>query len=209
MQNTQRMNQALVAQILPHLLFQRIERGQHIALGVHDAFGLSSSAGSEDDLQRRIPRQAGQGKIIRSGKRTREIGKTKRGNTRMELLQQRQVAHQQPGLDLGHHPPGKLHAPGRIQGNCNDSAQDASKESRHPLRGIVAPEQNPLSRLDARLLIGVGAARAQLAQFGVGGGKAAVPAVGDDRDLFPITPKVGDKRGQVRSHPFSVAQDGA
>jgi hypothetical protein len=33
--------------------------------------------------------------------------------------------------------------------------------------------------------------------------------VGNDRDLFPITPEVGDKRGQVRSHPFSVAQDGA
>jgi hypothetical protein len=55
----------------------------------------------------------------------------------------------------------------------------------------------------------VGAARAQFAQLGVSGGKAAVPAVGDDRDLFPITPEVGDERGQVRSHPFSVAQDGA
>jgi hypothetical protein len=33
--------------------------------------------------------------------------------------------------------------------------------------------------------------------------------VGDDRDLIPITPEVGDERGQVRSHPFSVAQDGA
>jgi hypothetical protein len=176
---------------------------------VHDAFGLGGGAGSEDDLQRRIPREAGQGKIIRPGKRGGEIREAKSRDARMELLQQRQVAHQQPGLDLGHHSPGKLHAPGCIQRNCNDSPQDASKESRYPLRGVVAPEQNSLSRPEARLVVGMGAACAQFAQLGVGEGKAAVPAVGNDRDLFPITPEVGDKRGQVRSHPFSVAQDGA
>ena len=125
------------------------------------------------------------------------------------MLQQRQIAYQEPGLDLGHDSPGKLHAAGGIQRNCNDSAQDASKESRHPLRGVAAPEQNPVSRLETRLVVGVGVARAQLAQLGVGGGKAAVAAMGNDRDLLPIAAEVGDERGQVRSHPFSVAQDGA
>jgi len=126
----------------------------------------------------------------------------------MELLQQRQVAHQQPGLDLGHHPAGKLQAAGGVQWNCNDSPQDASKESRHPLHGVVAPKQDPVSGSEACLVIGVSAARAQFAQLGVSRGKAAVPAVGNDRDLFPIAPEVGDERGQVRSHPFSVAQGG-
>ena len=35
--------------------------------------------------------------------------------------------------------------------------------------------------------------------------KAAVAAVGDDRDLLAIAAEVRDERGQVRSHPFSVA----
>jgi hypothetical protein len=30
--------------------------------------------------------------------------------------------------------------------------------------------------------------------------------VGDDGDLFTTAAKIGDKRCQVRSHPFSVAQ---
>ena len=127
----------------------------------------------------------------------------------MELLQERQIAHQEPGLDLGHHPSGKLQAAGGVQRNCDDSPQDASKESRHPLHGVVAPKQNAVSGLETCLVIGMGAARAQFAQLGVSGGKAAVPAAGDNRDLFPITPEVGDERGQVRSHPFSVAQDAA
>jgi hypothetical protein len=66
-QNAQGMNEALVAQILADLLLQGIERGQHIALGVHDALGLGGGAGGEDDLQRRIPREARQGKIVRRG----------------------------------------------------------------------------------------------------------------------------------------------
>jgi hypothetical protein len=33
--------------------------------------------------------------------------------------------------------------------------------------------------------------------------------VGDDRDLLFVAAEVGDERCQVRSHPFSVAQDGA
>ena len=65
MQNAQRMNEALVAQVLADLLFQGIERGQHIALGVHDALRLAGGAGGEDDLQRGIPREPWQRKIIR------------------------------------------------------------------------------------------------------------------------------------------------
>ena len=56
MQNAQRMNEALVAQVLGYLLFQRIERGQHIAVGVDNAFGFAGGAGGKDDLQLRIPR---------------------------------------------------------------------------------------------------------------------------------------------------------
>ena len=65
MQNAQRVNEALVAQVLADLLFQGIERGQHIAVGVHDAFRLAGGAGGKDDLQRRIPRQPGQRTIVR------------------------------------------------------------------------------------------------------------------------------------------------
>ena len=55
----------------------------------------------------------------------------------------------------------------------------------------------------------MGAARAQFAQLGVSGGEAAITAVGDDRDLLSIAAEVGDERSQVRSHPFSVAQEAA
>ena len=64
MQNAQRMHQALVAQVLGHLLFQGIERGQHVAVGVHDALGFPGSSGGEDDLQWRIPREPGQRNVV-------------------------------------------------------------------------------------------------------------------------------------------------
>ena len=59
---------------------------------------------------------------------------------------------------------------------------------------------------EACLIVGMGAARAQFAQFGVSGGEATISAVGDHRDLLSVAAKIGDKRSQVRSHPFSVAQ---
>ncbi len=127
----------------------------------------------------------------------------------MELLQQRQVAGQEPGLHLGHHPPGELQAACGIQRNCNDSAQNASKESRYPLHGVVSPEQNPVSGLQAELVEGMSAAGAQLRQLRVSGRKTAIAAVGNDRDLLFIAAEVRHERCQVRSHPFSVAQDGA
>ncbi len=57
MQNPQRMHQPLVAQVLANFLFQGIERGQHIPVGMHDPLGLPGGAGSKDDLQRGIPRK--------------------------------------------------------------------------------------------------------------------------------------------------------
>ena len=93
----------------------------------------------------------------------RHPGKAQRGNSGIQLLQQRQVAHQQPRLHLGHHSSGELQAAGGIQRHCNDSAQNASKECRYPLHGVVSPEQNPVSGLQAELIEGMGATRAQLA----------------------------------------------
>ncbi len=107
----------------------------------------------------------GQGQIVRRRKRRGETGKAQRGDLRIELLQQRQVARQQPGLHFGHHPPGELQAAGGIQRNCNDSPQNASKECRHPLHGVVAPEQNPVSGPQAALVEGVGATGAQFRQL--------------------------------------------
>ena len=205
MQNAQRMNQALVAQVLGHLLFQGIERGQHIAVGMHDALRLPGSAGGEDDLQRRIPREAGQGNVVGRREPGGKTGKAERGNARAKLLQQRQVPSQQPGLHLGHHPPRQLQAACGIQRHCNDSAQNASKESRYPLHRVVSPKQNTVAGTQAELVKGMSATGAQLRQLGVGGRKTAIAAVGNDRDLLFITAEVRHQRCQVRSHPFSVA----
>jgi NADPH-dependent 2,4-dienoyl-CoA reductase/sulfur reductase-like enzyme len=70
---------------------------------------------------------------------------------------------------------------------------------------LLPQSKNPVSGLRP-LVEGMRATGAQLCQLGVGGGEAAVAAVGDDRDLLSIAAEVGDERGQVRSHPFSVAQ---
>ena len=149
----------------------------------------------------------GSGSVIRRRESSGETREAQPRNFRPELLQQRHVARQEPGLHLGHHPPGQLQAARRIQRHCNDSAQNASKESRYPLHRVVSPKQNTVAGTQAELVKGMSATSAQLRQLRVSGRETAIAAVGNDRDLLFITAEVRHQRGQVRSHPFSVAQE--
>ena len=53
-EKAQRVNEALVAQILLHLALDGIEAGEDVAVGVDDAFGRGRGAGGEDDLEGRV-----------------------------------------------------------------------------------------------------------------------------------------------------------
>ena len=55
-QEAERMEGSLVAPVFADLVLDGVERGQHVAVGVDDAFRLRRGAGGEDDLQRRVPR---------------------------------------------------------------------------------------------------------------------------------------------------------
>ena len=100
--------------------------------------------------------------IVRRWKSAANPANTKPGYPRIELLQQSQITRQKPGLHLRHYPLRQLQAAGRVERNCNDSAQNASKESRYPLHRIVCPEQNAVAWPQPKLVISMRAAGAQL-----------------------------------------------
>ena len=58
-QNAQGMNHPLVAHVGLGAVFDGTHAGQHIAVGQDHAFRFAGSAGSKENLQRRVRRQAG------------------------------------------------------------------------------------------------------------------------------------------------------
>ena len=58
-QKVERVEDALVLQVLLHLALDGVEAGEHVAVGVDDAFGFGGGAGGEKDLEGRVEGDGG------------------------------------------------------------------------------------------------------------------------------------------------------
>jgi hypothetical protein len=67
-QNPERVNQPLVAQVRLRCVFDWPYAGQHVAVGQHNSFGIARSAGGEQDLQRCVAESPGTGPASSAGK---------------------------------------------------------------------------------------------------------------------------------------------
>ena len=103
-------------------------------------------------LERGIPREPGRRAVFRCWEGRGHPGKAQHRDAGIQCVQQRQIARHQPRLHFSNDPPGQVQTAGSIQRHCDDSAQNASKECCHPLHRVVAPEQNPIPRLQAELV---------------------------------------------------------
>ena len=78
-EEAERVEGALVAAVFGDLALDGVERGEHVAVGVDDAFRLRRGAGGEDDLERRAAVEAG--RRARSPARAGRVASSARAGT--------------------------------------------------------------------------------------------------------------------------------
>ncbi len=147
-QKPQRVHELLIAQISLRALLDRPHAGQHVAVRVHDALGVAGRPRSKQDLQWRLPREAGHRPRLTRGKGTGPVLKRQRWKLEscqrdlglgMQLPQQHGIPHRHFGPHIRRHPCRKIRAPKRVQRNDHRPAQHAPVKRRDPLRAVLGP----------------------------------------------------------------------
>ncbi len=165
MQKAYRLKRARILQILPHLVLDRLQRDENIAMRMHNAARLRRSPRSKHNLKRRLrPNRLARREQRLSGEMFGETAKCELRSCRLQVAsrgwgaphlafemwveqpQQTRVPHDQPRPHIPNHPPSKLRRSPRIQRHHNHGPQNTSKESRNPLRRIRAPQHHAFAR---------------------------------------------------------------
>ncbi len=143
------MKGTFVFEVFRHFLFDGLEAGENVSVGVDDAFGLAGGAGSEDDLQ-----GIGGGQVIDGGVGLRsedgvEIGECERGQGEGGDLAR--IADDQERLNIGGDTGGEVERAGVVERDGDNAAQNAAKKGRDPFGAVFAPEENAVAFPDAAI----------------------------------------------------------
>ena len=145
------MDEPLVGQIGLRAFFDRLDAGQHVAMGQHHALGVAGGAGGEKNLERRLAREPLDRAGLFGGQCAGPLLKGQARPLGWQLTEQQRIADRQLGLHVGRHARGKLRCTVGVQRHRQHPAQDAAMEGRDPLRAVFSPEQNAVARSDAAL----------------------------------------------------------
>src|ERR1035437_1068825 len=149
-QETQRMKNALVAEVFPDLALQRLEVGQDVAMRNDHTARLGSRTGREDDLY---------DVVSRVGRRNHWFGGAP-GNLlaqgfQVDLCDVRDVvlhrADTEPGVHLLRNTLSEIRSRNLVDGDDNGAAQQASEKCNHPLSAVLAPNEDLVALADAAL----------------------------------------------------------
>jgi hypothetical protein len=143
------MKGPLIAAIFCDLTLDGIEAREDIAMGVNYAFGFSSGAGSEDDLEGRIKRHGGSnGEDRLFGEANRQFVEGKMRKVSWQQGEMCVIGKDQPWDDIGNDAGGEFSRAGGIKWNGENAAQKAAEEGCDPLGGIITPKHDTLSGSD-------------------------------------------------------------
>src|SRR5258708_7867299 len=125
-QEAERMNILLVAQVLPRAILNGADTRQHIAVSVHNAFGITSGAGGEENLQRRFATQLRNCALPRLRKDRIPLLKADSWNGKTcftrKLPQKKSVTNGEFWLHIGCDASGEISAAVCVEGNYEDTA---------------------------------------------------------------------------------------
>ncbi len=205
MQEAQRMKDPLIAQVLLHLALDGVKAGEHVAVGMDNAFGLRGCAGGEKNLQRRIRPQV---RLLqrsvkgRGGKRGRKFFEAR--YRALPVVESRESSDwspdEQAGLGFRDDALGEIEAAAGIQRNNEHTAQHAAKECGDPLRAVLSPEHDAVAGDDLAPHQFGGKTLCQICEFSVGGNLLAIATMNDHGSLLAMTAVIVDERGQMRAH---------
>ena len=175
-QESDGMHPPLVLQILLDLGLDRRHVSQHVGVAEHDALWLGGGSRGEDDLQH-ISRL----NLNRTKRLSRMPGDSRFHVRRIDYWNRVEYSgalartDNQLRSDLQTDPAGEIRTRSIVHRNRNHPAERASKECRHPLRAVRAPEQHRVALADV--------ARLQFARKAIGtfGHTTIAPA------LAPVT----------------------
>ena len=203
-EEAQRVEDALVAEILLHLALDRVEAGQDVAMGVDDALGRGRGAGREDDLEGRVERNGwvdGEERLGRQKVRQIVEGELwdvgrQRGNTR-------RVGQDELGGDVGDDAGPEVGRTCGVERNSEDAAQQAAEEGRDPLGGVFAPQDDAVAGSDAAPFELGGESPSQGSKVDVGSGMPPHAAIAHDGRLPAVAAQIVDQTSQMGTHERS------
>ena len=198
-QDAQRMDQTYIAQVGLRCFFNGPDAGQHIAVGEHDPFGVARGAGGEEDLERCVGGDAGDGAGLFSGQLGEPVFKGKLGPG-AHFVQKDRVAHHELWRYIGGHARGKLRGAVGVQRDGQHATEHAAVEGRDPLGAVFGPEEDAVAHADGAALKQRGKPAGEMGDLAIGGYTAAVALVTHHGDLAIEAAKVVKECGQMVSH---------
>ena len=201
-QKMQRVKDALVLQILFHLLLDRIEAREHVAVGVDDTLGFGGRAGSEQDLKGCIEGEAGlaQTERWRLGQLIGTIFEAQSRRVAGQLLQQRPIADDHGGPGIGDHAGCEIERSGGIERDGNHAALHAAEERPHPLETVLTPEDHAVPHGNFAAYQLGGKAIGEVRNFIPRRNGTAVAAIHNDGRGVAVTAVVVEKCGKTGAH---------
>ena len=200
MQNPQRMDQRFVSQVGLRRLLDWANAGQHVSMRQHNSFGVASSAGGKQDLQRCFRRDARHRPQLFGRQLRQPVFKLELRPRRSQLAEQHRIAHHQFGRHIGSHACGKLRRAESIQRHSQHPAQHAPVKSRNPFRAVFGPQKHAIAHADAAALEQRGKAPRQPRNLPVRGDPAPVPLIPHHSDRAIVAPEVVEECSQMISH---------
>jgi hypothetical protein len=185
-QKVQRVEDALVLEVLLHLGLDGVETRKHIAMGMDDSLGLGGGAGGKENLKGRVEGECGIAEIgllrLRQGG-----GKVFKAEFRQgwkevwgEFTKQRRIADDEPGLCVVDDAIREVQGSGGIERDHDDATLDAAEECAHPLKAVLSPDDDALAEGDFAANQLRGEAIGEVGDLIPRGDQAAIAAMDND-----------------------------
>jgi hypothetical protein len=99
----------------------------------------------------------------------------------------------------------ELGGAGGVERDDEDAAEEAGEEDGDPLGGVGSPEEEAVAGDEGAAVELGGDAAGEEGELAIGGGVAAIAAMGDDGDLRWVLEEVCNETSEMRAHALMIA----